>query len=99
MSFLLFLRGLVGVLLVFALTSYFLTQSLWTTFIQTVICAILIQLGYFAAVLFMVWRGDGRSSQGSSEAGETPSDKAAGTEGTAPAKTGRLPGVPRSRIP
>lgn len=98
MSFVLFLRGLVGVLLVFALTSYFLTQSLWTAFIQTVICAILIQLGYFAAVLFMVWRGDGRSSQGASEAGETPSDKT-GADGTAPAKTSRLPGVPRSRIP
>lgn len=98
MSFLLFLRGLVGVLLVFALTSYFFTQSLWTTFIQTAICAILIQLGYFAAVLFMVWRDDGRRSQDSSEAAEPTSDKSE-TEGAAPAKTGRLPGVPRSRTP
>lgn len=94
MSFLLFLRGLVGVLVVFALTSYFLTQSLWTAFVQTVICAILIQLGYFAAVLFMVWRDEGRRSRGPGEASEPSPDTA-----EADAKAGRLPGVTRSRIP
>lgn len=98
MSFPLFLRGLFGVLLVFALTSYFLTQSLWTTFIQTVICAVLIQLGYFAAVLVMVWRGEGRSSRDTGQADEPSSDKTE-ADGAAPAKAGRLPGVPRSRIP
>ena len=56
MSFSLFLRGLVGVLLVFAVTTYLITGSLWSTFIQTVICAVLVQIGYFAAVLFLVWR-------------------------------------------
>ena len=58
MSFTLFLRGLVVVLLVFAITTYLITGSLWSTFIQTVICAILVQVGYFAAVLFLVWRSD-----------------------------------------
>jgi exopolysaccharide production repressor protein len=60
MSFLLFLRGAIGVLLVFAITTYVVTQSLWTTFIQTMICAVLLQIGYFAAVLFLVWRSAGR---------------------------------------
>ena len=40
----------------FAVTTYLITGSLWTTFIQTVICAVLVQVGYFAAVLFLVWR-------------------------------------------
>lgn len=97
MSFLLFLRGLIGVLLVFAITSYVLTQSLWTAFVQTVICAILIQVGYFAAVLFMVWRSGGRR-RGVGEAGETSPDQPK-TEDAAAAKAGQLPGVPRSRIP
>ena len=60
MSFTLFLRGLVVVLLVFAITTYLITGSLWTTFVQTIICAILVQVGYFAAVLFLVWRSGRR---------------------------------------
>lgn len=97
MSFLLFLRGLIGVLLVFAVTSYALTQSLWAAFVQTVICAILIQVGYFAAVLFMVWRSDGRR-KGTGKASETASDQPK-AEDPAAAKAGQLPGIPRSRIP
>ncbi|WP_394891115.1 exopolysaccharide production repressor protein [Mesorhizobium sp. AaZ16] len=59
MTFLLFLRGLILVLLVFGITTYVVTQSLWATFIRTVICAVLLQIGYFAAVLFLVWRSAG----------------------------------------
>jgi len=59
MSFPLFLRGFLGVLVVFAVTTYLFTGSLWSTFLQTAICAVLIQIGYFAAVLFMVWRSAG----------------------------------------
>jgi exopolysaccharide production repressor protein len=70
MSFLLFLRGFVGVLIVFAVASYLITHSLWTAFAQTVICAVLIQAGYFAAVLFLVWR----------EKPKRAPDKAAGAE-------------------
>jgi exopolysaccharide production repressor protein len=55
-SFLLFLRGLIGALVVFAIVTYLMTHSLWTTFIHTVICGILIQIGYFAAILFLVRR-------------------------------------------
>ncbi len=56
MSFLLFFRGMVATLIVFAIATFALTQSAWTTFISTVICAVVIQIGYFLAILVMVWR-------------------------------------------
>lgn len=56
MSFLLFLRGLIIVLLAFAISIYLLTDSLWATFVQTLICGILIQIGYFVGVMLLVWR-------------------------------------------
>ena len=61
MSFTLFLRGFILVVAVFATTTYVITGSLWTTLIQTVICAVVIQIGYFAAVLFKVWRSRGKA--------------------------------------
>ncbi|TIP77356.1 MAG: exopolysaccharide production repressor protein exox, partial [Mesorhizobium sp.] len=54
MSFLLFLRGLIIVLLAFAISTYLLTASLWSTFVQTLICGILIQIGYFIAIMLLV---------------------------------------------
>jgi exopolysaccharide production repressor protein len=95
MSFLLFLRGLIVVLLVFAITIYAVTQSLWRTFIQTVICAILAQIGYFAAVLFFVWRSANtrRIEESSAE------DEAVQGKDRPAGKVGRLPGVQRSRRP
>ena len=98
MSFVLFLRGLIGVLLVFAITTYVITQSLWTTFVQTLICAVLLQVGYFAAVLFLVWRSAGKPRVEESAAKDEglPSlpkeDQPAG-------KVSQLPGVPRSGHP
>jgi len=68
MSFLVFLRGLVGVLLVVAIATYAITQSLWTTFVYTLICAALIQVGYFAAILFLVWRPADKPGHGQSAA-------------------------------
>lgn len=56
MSFPLFFRGMVATLIVFAIATFALTQSAWTTFISTVICAVVIQVGYFLAILFLVWR-------------------------------------------
>jgi exopolysaccharide production repressor protein len=88
MSFLLFLRGLIGVL----------TQSLWTTFIQTVICAVLLQIGYFAAVLFLLWRSPGARKI---EEGTTKNEAVQGSaiRDQPAGKVGRLPGVPRSHLP
>lgn len=60
MSFLLFLRGFIAVLVVFAIVTYVATQSVWTTLLHTVICAVIIQVGYFLAVLVMVWRSPDR---------------------------------------
>ena len=61
MSFVLFLRGFLGALAAFAIVTYIATQSWRTTLINTVICAVVIQVGYFAAVLAMVWRASARS--------------------------------------
>jgi exopolysaccharide production repressor protein len=43
-------------LLAFAAVTYSATGSLATTAIQTLACAVLIQVGYFLAVLYLVWR-------------------------------------------
>ncbi|MBB5574522.1 MULTISPECIES: exopolysaccharide production repressor protein [Rhizobium] len=48
--------SMVGALAVFAIATYFLTQSLSTTLIETVICAVLLQIGYFIGILFLVWK-------------------------------------------
>lgn len=96
MSFVLFLRGLVGVLLVFAIVTYAFTQSIWSTFIQTVICAVLLQIGYFAAILFLVWRSGPKVEE------RAPKEQAPQISPNAdqPAgKVGGLSGVPRSRHP
>lgn len=48
--------SMIGALLAFAVATYFLTQSLPMTLIETVICAILLQVGYFAGVLYLSWK-------------------------------------------
>jgi exopolysaccharide production repressor protein len=95
MSFVLFLRGLVVVLVVFAITTYVMTGSLWTTFMQTAICAVLIQIGYFVAVLFLVWRSPKTQV-------ETPKNEASqglSKEQQPAANVTPLPGTPRSDHP
>jgi exopolysaccharide production repressor protein len=93
MSFLLFLRGLLGVLLVFAATTYYVTQSFWTTLVQTAICALLLQIGYFIAVLFLIWRSSaGQPPEASKGGTQIPSgDVQPGPE------ISHLPTLPRSR--
>ncbi|NEI72646.1 exopolysaccharide production repressor exox [Rhizobium lusitanum] len=48
--------SMLGTLVVFAIATYFLTNSLWTTLIETIICAVLLQIGYFLGVLYLVWK-------------------------------------------
>jgi exopolysaccharide production repressor protein len=48
--------SMVGALVAFAVATYFMTQSLSTTLIETVICAILLQVGYFLGVLYLSWK-------------------------------------------
>jgi len=47
---------MIGALAVFAVATYVLNGSLTTTLIQTAICAVLLQIGYFGGVLFLVWK-------------------------------------------
>lgn len=49
-----FLVSMFGALAAFGVATYFLTGSLATAAVQTLICAVLIQVGYFIAVLFLV---------------------------------------------
>jgi exopolysaccharide production repressor protein len=100
MSFLLFLRGLIGALVVFAIVTYLVTHSLWTTLIQTVICGVLIQLGYFVAVLYMVWRTPAAGRRGSLDSQENSASKpSAGHENVPIGRRAGVPHVGRSREP
>lgn len=51
-----FLIGMLGVLVAFAITTYVITQSFGAMIVQTLICAVVIQIGYFLAVVFLVAR-------------------------------------------
>ncbi|RCS25653.1 exopolysaccharide production repressor protein exox [Phyllobacterium salinisoli] len=58
-----FLVGMLGVLIAFAVTTYMMSNSLWTAVIETLICAVIIQIGYFGAVLFLVMRERSRNAE------------------------------------
>ena len=62
MSFWLFLPVLIVTLFAFAIVAYLRTGSLWSTFIQTLTCGILLQIGYFLVVMLLVWRSDPETS-------------------------------------
>jgi exopolysaccharide production repressor protein len=47
---------MIGALVAFAIATYFLTDSFTRTLVETVICAILLQIGYFLGVLYLSWR-------------------------------------------
>jgi exopolysaccharide production repressor protein len=96
MSLPLFLRGLIVVLIAFAVVTYLITGSAWTTFVDTVICAVLVQIGYFAVVLFMVWKAPSHPVQ--ADRGTTKQETAQGAPGEeqAAAKVARVPGRPTS---
>lgn len=48
--------SMTGVLIAFAVSAYFMTGSFYTALIQTLICALLLQVGYFIGVLYLVRR-------------------------------------------
>jgi exopolysaccharide production repressor protein len=98
MSILLFLRGLIGVLAVFAIATYAFTQSAWTTFVYTALSAVLIQIGYFVAILFLVWR-PAQSDNGKRKATLDELAKAPSEEDQPTGNIARLRGIPRSRHP
>lgn len=90
MTFVLFFRGMLVALLIFAVTIYLLTGSFATTLWQTIACAILLQVGYFVGVLFLVWRGVPKAraltTQEESDPWEQPKD-VSGDHGKLPGAT------------
>lgn len=56
------------VLLVFAAASYMMTGSLATALVQTAACAIILQLGYFVGVLYLVRREKASREAGTASA-------------------------------
>lgn len=48
--------SMMGALLVFAVATYFIQGSFYTAFIQTLICLVIIQVGYFIGVIILVAR-------------------------------------------
>ena len=42
------------VLVVFALASFFISGSVYTAFIHTLLCAVIIQVGYFVGIVYLV---------------------------------------------
>ncbi|MER9951818.1 exopolysaccharide production repressor protein [Mesorhizobium sp. M0047] len=47
-----------------ALTVYFASHSLGTVVVTTLTCSLLLQLAYFASVLFLIWRSGSDSRAG-----------------------------------
>ena len=48
--------SMIGALLTFAVATYFIHGSFYTAFIQTLICAVILQVGYFIGILVLVSR-------------------------------------------
>ncbi|KQQ34622.1 hypothetical protein ASG19_20130 [Rhizobium sp. Leaf306] len=52
------------VLVVFALASFFISGSVYTAFIHTLLCAVIIQVGYFVGIVYLVHREKLAGSRG-----------------------------------
>lgn len=71
--------SMIGALTVFAIVTYLLNGSLTSTLIQTLICAVLMQVGYFLAVVFLVWKkARERDRKAAENVRPTPDDTQAG---------------------
>lgn len=46
--------SMMGVLVAFAVAAYFMSGSVYSAFVQTVICAVLLQAGYFVGIVYLV---------------------------------------------
>lgn len=80
--------GMFITLIVFAIATYWMTDSLFITLLETIASAILLQLGYFLCIGFLVWRQSKRAVAG------TESEAAGGVERTRDEHATRLPGSP-----
>jgi exopolysaccharide production repressor protein len=52
-----FLRGMLLLLAAFGIVGYAITGSGRTVLANSMLCALLLQAGYFVVVLFIVWSG------------------------------------------
>jgi len=95
MTFPLFLRGMLIALAAFAITTYVATQSVWTTLVWTLGCAALIQAGYFATVLILIW-GSPRRRDGGGDAPQDRGIQASAKNGEPLDSPGREPRATRS---
>ena len=79
-----FVLGMLGVLLAFALVTYYLTGAFWATAVQTIACAVLVQAGYFLVILFLVSRtkASQKDRPPSSERADASKEKADGEPAT-----------------
>jgi len=48
--------SMLGTLAVFAVAAYVMSGSFWTAFIETILCAIILQIGYFIGIVYLVRR-------------------------------------------
>ncbi|CDX53886.1 exported hypothetical protein [Mesorhizobium plurifarium] len=51
-----FLTGMIGILVVFAVATFYLTGSFTAVLVQAALCALFMQIVYSAAVLCIVWK-------------------------------------------
>ncbi|MER9214347.1 exopolysaccharide production repressor protein [Mesorhizobium sp. M0663] len=79
MPFRIFCRVLGMVLCSTALTAYFASHSIGTAIVTTLACSLLLQLAYFASVLFLIWRS-GHVSRAGQRAEHFDSCKEVGSE-------------------
>ncbi|MVA27535.1 exopolysaccharide production repressor protein [Agrobacterium vitis] len=68
--------SMIGALLVFAVATYFLSGSLAGTLIKTVLAAIVLQVGYFCAVAYLVFQETKRRTQATGTSDATASNGA-----------------------
>jgi len=79
--------GMFVTIIVFAIVTYSMSGSLVMTVLESIAAAILLQLGYFICVGFMVWKQAKRAAKrGESEA--------ISAEGARDEKRAHLPGAP-----
>lgn len=86
--------SIIGVLIVFAVSTYALTGSIGTTFWQTGISAVLLQVGYFAGVLIMVARAERSKRNGASKSEAVKSEQDPGKTGSMPVSRLNTPESP-----
>lgn len=48
--------SMIGTLAVFAVAAYVMTGSFWAALLETILCAVILQVGYFIGILYLVRR-------------------------------------------